>query len=51
MSVDRTVEAAAFEALLVPAVLKPVSDTLGPLGSVFADVVARAAIERLGGAR
>ena len=35
---------AAFEALLVPALLKPVLESLGPLGAAFGDAVARATI-------
>ena len=36
--------AAAFEALLIPVLLKPVVDKLGPLGATFGDAVARAVL-------
>jgi hypothetical protein len=41
---DGDTEVAAFQALLMSSLMKPLSDALGPMGSLVLDSVARTAI-------
>ena len=38
----------AFEGLVTSMIVKPISDSMGPMGGLFGDIVARAAIARNG---
>ncbi len=40
----------AFEGLVTSMIVKPVADAMGPMGGMFGDMVARAAIGRNGDA-